>query len=70
MDMLALHLAETEVVPVFPRADGRAVGPAAGDDVQRSARKEMVFGAARVYTVAVSGQNGNPGLELYQPVMR
>ena len=29
--------------------------------MQGSARKDVVFGAARVYTVAVPGQNGNPG---------
>ena len=31
-----------------------------------SARKVVVFGAARVYTVAVPRQNGNPGSSLWQ----
>ena len=34
-------------------ADGRARAPTGGGDVQGSARKDVVFGAARVYTVAV-----------------
>ncbi len=36
-------------------ADGRVLAPTAGGDVQGSARKDGVFGAARVYTVTVPG---------------
>ncbi len=44
------------------RADGRALGPAAGDDAQGSARRDVVLGAARVYTGAVPGPKGKSWL--------
>ena len=42
--------------------DGRAPAPTGGGDVQGSARKDVVFGAARVYLWPCQGQNGNPSL--------
>ena len=36
-------------------ADGRALAPTAGGDRQGSARKDVVFGAARAYTVTAPG---------------
>ena len=35
--------------------NGRALAPTGGGDAQGSARKDVVFGAARVYIVAVPG---------------
>ena len=44
-----------------PRADGRALGPGAGADVQGSTRKDGYSGQRRCILWPCQGQNGNPG---------
>ena len=49
VDFLGSRVTSDSGLILVRELDERALGPAAGGDVQGSARKEVVFGAARTY---------------------